>query len=225
MTKRRLRELLAARRFAEIVAAAAGSRRVLSDLLAATYDPDPEIGWRAVAVMGRAAARIADRDPASVREHLRRLHWTLHEESGGVCWRAPEAMGEIVRRRPVLFGDYVPIVVHLLDELADEDLTHFRAGVLWAIGRLGALAADPVAEVLPAMVAALADPTPQVRGAAAWALGEVGRGGLLAGHPELMEDRGPVDHFARGSLRRTTVERLARRALAARRPGRAASRS
>ena len=39
--------------------------------------------------------------------------------------------------------------------MAEEDLEHFRAGVLWAIGRLGSLAGEHAADVLPAILAAL----------------------------------------------------------------------
>ena len=77
----------------------------------------------------------------------------MSEESGGICWRAPEAIAEIVRRRPRMFGDYVPIVVSPIDEMAEEDLVHFRAGILWAIGRLGSLAREELDVVLGTIIA------------------------------------------------------------------------
>ncbi len=79
-----------------------------------TFVPNPLIGWCAVEAMGMGANRIAENDPDYLREHLRRRYWLLSEESGGICWRAPEAMAEIVRHRPVLFADYIPIVVLLI---------------------------------------------------------------------------------------------------------------
>jgi hypothetical protein len=206
--KHTLRRLLDERRLDEIATLAGRSRRVLGDLVPLTYDLDPGIAWRAVAALGRAAARIADDDPAFVREQLRRLHWLMQEESGAVCWRAPEAMAEIVSRRPALFADYVPIVAHLLVELESEDLQHFRAGVLWAIGRLGAAARDRVADVVPVMVAALDDPAPQVRGMAVWALTRVGETAPLARRPDLAADTGPVELFEGEELSRTTVGAL-----------------
>ena len=65
--------------------------------------------------------------------------------------------------------------------------------------------------VLPAISAALENPDPQVRGMAAWCLGEVGRAELLDGRPELLEDDGGVDFYEDGLLRRTTVRDLVRR--------------
>lgn len=207
-----MRELLARTNLDAIAAAAGTRRRVLGDLVPLTFDPEPLIAWRAIAAMGRAAERIARDDPAFVREHLRKLHWMMQEESGTVCWRAPEAMAEIVARRPALFADYIPIVVHFLVALAPEDLAHFRGGVLWAIGRLGPLAAPHLADVLPTMVAALDDPAPQVRGMAVWALARVGEAARLADRPGLRGDASPLELFEAETLRRTSVGRLARRA-------------
>jgi hypothetical protein len=216
--KATLRALLAQGRLARVAQLAPQSRRILGTLVSLTFDPDPLIGWRAVEAMGMSAARIADRHPDYVREHLRRLLWLISEESGGVCWRSPEAMAEIVRRSPTLFGDYIPIVVSLLVSLEPEDLERFRPGALWAIGRLAAVAGDHLAGVLPAVAAALADPDPQVRGMAVWALARIGKPALLGDHPQLLDDEGGVDLYEDGELCRTTVGRLTRRALDAASP-------
>jgi hypothetical protein len=122
-------------------------------------------------------------------------------------------MAEILRRQPTLYADYIPIVTLLLVNLAEEDLERFRAGVLRAIGRLGALARDSFQEVAPAVVSALIDSDPQVRGMAVWCLHEVGRTDLLAGRPDLIADEDPVDLYEGGILTRTTVSQLVQRAL------------
>ena len=211
--KRELRKLLIERRLDAIAELALRKRRVLGSLLSLTFDADPQVGWRAVEAMGVAAARIADVEPGSVREHLRRLLWLLNEESGGICWRAPEALAEIVCQRPVLFADYIPIVIHLLLETAEEDLRHFRAGILWAIGRLGASGDDHVPEVLPAIIAALDHPAPQVRGMSVWCLARLEQTEVLASRSDLRTDDGAVDLYEDGVLMRTSVGRLIRRAL------------
>ena len=94
--KKRLRELLEQQRISEIVDLAVDKRRVFGVLISLTFDRDPQVGWRAVEAMGAAAERIAPEDPDCVRDHLRRLYWLMSEESGGICWRSPEAMAEIV---------------------------------------------------------------------------------------------------------------------------------
>ena len=213
--KKHLRELLQHRNFGEIADLAEQKRRTLGTLTSLTFDPDPQIGWRAVEAMGLAAARIAESSPRFVRNHLRRLNWLMSEESGGVCWRAPEAMAEIVRHRPDLFDDFSSIVVSFILTLAEEDLDHFRAGILWAIGRLGPLVGGHILAVIPAITSALDDSDPQVRGMAAWCLGKIGEGGLLGDREDLLRDEGPVDFYEEGLLSRTRVSDLVRRALTA----------
>lgn len=210
MDRDHLRDLLAGGRLDDL-AGPPRPRRVLARLVPLTYDADPLVAWRAVEAMGVVAERLSESDPDAVREHLRKLFWLITEESGGICWRAPEAMAEIVRRRPDRYGDYVPIVVHLILEMAEEDLAHFRPGLLWAIGRFGLLGAEYLDDVLPAMVAALEHPDPQVRGMAVWALGEVGCGDILAGREALLADEGLVELYEDGVLVTTTPGALAAR--------------
>lgn len=218
--KKQLRQALRRRDFHEPAELAGRKRRVLGLLVALTFDPEPLIGWRAVEAMGAAAGRIAEDDPDCVRQHLRRLHWLLSEESGGVCWRAPEAMAEIVRRTHPTFADYVPIIVSLIEQMAEEDLAHFRPGVLWAIGRLGPVADEELDAAAATIVACLGHHDPQVRGMAAWCLGQCGRSELLAQRDALLADRRAVELYLDGDLCRVTVSELARQAGASHRPPR-----
>lgn len=211
--KRKLRELLVQNRPEEIADLAEGKRRVLGLLRSLTFDRDRLVGWRAVEAMGVVADRLADQDPDAVVEELRGLFWLLSEESGGVCWHAPEAMAEIVRRRPTQFASYISITATLINEMADEDLEHFRPGILWAIGRLGPIAAGTIDEVLPAIEASLDQSDPQARGMAVWCLGQIGRAGLLETRSDLLEDSGPVAFYENGELTQTTVRELTMRAL------------
>ncbi len=209
--KKQLRSLLEQRAFDDLADLAARKHRVLGLLVSLTFDREPLVGWRAVEAMGVAADRIADDDPDCVREHLRRLYWLLSEESGGICWRAPEAMAEIVRRRPRMFDDFISIVVTLIEEMADEDLTHFRPGILWAIGRLGPLAREELDGVLGTVEACLDHADPQVRGMAAWCLGQCGRDEVLATREALLSDLNMVEFYKDGELNRVTVSDLAGR--------------
>jgi HEAT repeat protein len=211
--KRKLRELLVENRLAEIADMAEGKRRVLGALRSLTYDRDRLVGWRAVEAMGVVADHLADRDADAVVEELRSLFWLLSEESGGVCWHAPEAMAEIVRRRPEQFSSYISITATLINEMADEDLEHFRPGILWAIGRLGPIAAATIDDVLPAIEASLDQSDPQARGMAAWCLGQIGRADLLRSRADLLEDDDTVAFYEGGQLTQTTVAELAVRAL------------
>jgi hypothetical protein len=164
--------------------------------------------------MGMAAERIAADDPEYVKNHLRRLHWLISDESGGVCWHAPEAMAEIVCRRPAMFADYASIVVSLLRTMEEEDLVRFRAGILWAIGRLAETVADQAQRLLPSIAQCLDDPDSQVRGMAVWCLMRLGRTDQLAGRASLLSDDGETILYGEGELVRLSVGEMVRRALA-----------
>jgi hypothetical protein len=204
-----LRAYLETRRFDEIAELAGSKKRVLGVLVSLTYDADSLVAWRAVEAMGVAADRIAEKNPDFVRSHLRRLHWLLSEESGGICLLAPPAMAEIVCRRPTLFFDYAPITIHLISDMAEEDLGHFRNGILWAIGRLAPVAREEIEEVIPLVAASLGNPDAQVRGMTVWCLGQLGRRDLFTDRTDLHSDVGAVDIYQDGQLQHTTVSALA----------------
>lgn len=208
--KQHLRELLERQRFDEVADIAGQKKRVLGVLVSLTYDPEPQVAWRSVEAIGWAADRIAETNPEFVLGHLRRLHWLLSEESGGICLLAPPAMAEIIRRQPVLFSEYAPIVVHLITDMADEDFDRFRNGILWAIGRIAPVAGEEVGSVVARIAVGLDDPDAQVRGMTVWCLGQLGRRDLFAGRRDLLSDDGPVDLYQNGQLGRTTVRALAR---------------
>lgn len=214
--KDRLRDVLArqdlARQDHETIAELAGrKRRILSFLAALTYDHDRLISWRAVEAIGLAAARISDDDPEYVRVHLRRLMWLLNDESGGIGWRAPEMMGEIIRSRPGRFAEFVPIIISFLD--MEEDAVRFRAGTLWAIGRLGQVTPHTVQAAIPRIMPCLNDPDPQTRGMAIWCLGQLGAARCVSDREALLGDEGPAELYIDGQLFSTQVGKLARAVL------------
>jgi hypothetical protein len=206
--KERIRNYLAQDQFEKISERAVAKKRVLSILVSLTFDADPAIAWRAVEALGFAAHRVADGNPEFVLGQLRRLHWFMSDESGAVCWYAPQAMAEIVRHRPDLFHDYVDIVFSLIHATAEEDLAHFRPGILWAIGRLAPAAPDKADSVLPTVVECLELRDPQARGLAVWCLKQAGRMDLLAERNDLLSDDGAVEIYENRRLQQTSVRAL-----------------
>ena len=197
-----------------IIDLAGRNRRVLSFLTGLTYDPDPLICWRAVEALGRAAGFIAENDAEFVRNHVLRLLWLLNDESGGVGWRAPEAIGEILRAQPDRLSQFWPIVASFLDMMEAEDIRPFRPGMLWALGRLGQVRPEALRSALPWIIPCLDETDPQTRGMAAWCLGQLGETAPLAERPVLLEDETPVTLYSGGRLVQTSVARLAGQALA-----------
>jgi len=113
---------------------AENKKGILSQLTALSYEEDTTISNRAVEITGLVARIIAKRDPEYVRNYLLRLFWLVNDESGGIGWRAAELIGEILHHCPQ-FSQFFPMLLSLLD-LEEEDAPRFRAGTLWAIGRV-----------------------------------------------------------------------------------------
>jgi len=201
--------LLHQRDYATIVRRAENDKRVLSELIALTLSEDDLIGWRAVKALGLASAIVAARDAEFVRGILRRLQWSLNDESGSIGWRAPQAMGAILAASPGAFAEFAPIIASTLD----VDETHFYPGVLWAIGIIAEHHRARVEFALPQIRALLRDTSPQTRGMAAFCLGrlrDTESRGVLA---QLLDDDAPVRVFEDDELRTRTVGALARDAL------------
>ena len=191
-----------------VVRQAEREKRTLSLLSALLYHPDPLVSWRAAEGMGLAAQAVARRSPEYVRGHLRRLFWLLNDESGGIGWRAPEAIGEIIYHCPGLFDDFISPLFFLLDMEA-EDAPRFRTGILYAIGRMGPRVPEVFSAVLRLIMTCLDDAQPQTRGAALWCLRQNSYSGPLSRLPILTADTDRVELYQDGRILLTTVAELA----------------
>ncbi|MCX7839458.1 MAG: HEAT repeat domain-containing protein [Anaerolineae bacterium] len=181
----------------------------MSELIALTLDADDVIGWRAVKALGLASAVVAARDAEFVRGILRRLMWSLNDESGSIGWRAPQAMGAILAATPHAFAEFAPIIASTLD----VEETHFYPGVLWAIGIIAEHHADRVQFALPQIRALLHDASPQTRGMAAFCIGRLRDNASRNALAQLVTDNAPVQVFENDELVTRTVGELARQAL------------
>lgn len=142
-----LRQWLLEEEYTYILEFAGSKKRTLSLLTALTYDKNQAISDRAIKATGLAAKVISGRDPEYVRNTLLRLFWLVNDESGGIGWRAPELIGEILYNCPN-FELFFPMLISLLD-LEKEDAPRFRLGTLWAIGRVAQVAKDAMLPALP----------------------------------------------------------------------------
>lgn len=195
--------------YAAICQWAASDKLVLSRLLSLTYAKDDVLGWRAVKALGWAAAQVASQDAEFVRNILRRLMWSLNDESGGIGWRSPQAMGAIIAQCPRQFAEFAPIVVSLFD----LDEKHFYPGVLWATGQIAEQDRALVCSALPQALACLSDPDPQTRGMAAWCVGRLGDARAIQVLEPLRADPAVLYVFADDRLCERRVGELAQEAL------------
>ena len=106
------------------------------------YHKEDLIRFRAAAAMGLLATRLSARRMEKARIVLRRIMWNLNDESGGIGWGSPEAMGEILSLNPELADEFKSILFSYLDP-GGNYIEHemLQRGVLWGIGTY--LDADP----------------------------------------------------------------------------------
>jgi len=144
-------------------------KRALSLLTALTYDEDRRISDRAIKAVGLTAKVITERDPEYVRNTLLRLFWLVNDESGGIGWRAPELIGEILYNCPN-FEQFFPMLISLL-ELEDEDACRFRVGTLWAIGRVAQIKQEAMLPALSRIQTYLSlENEPEIKEIASWCI-------------------------------------------------------
>ena len=181
--------------------------------------------WHAITCMGDAVARLAANDLEAARVVMRRLLWSLNDESGGIGWGAPEAMAEILCRHPGLGEEYVHMLISYMREDGEElcqdgnFLEHplLQRGLLWGISRLsrcrpelllqGGAAAD-----IPQYLHA---PDAATRGLAAVAVGALGLSACRLQLERLRADAALLTLYEEGAFLPTTVGQLAQVALEA----------
>lgn len=193
---------------------AVGGRRVLGPLFSFLSSPAPLVRWTAVTCMGAVTARMAETDMEAGRVVLRRLMWMLNEESGGIGWGAPEAMGETLACSDPLAREFA----HILLSYAREDgsfleLELMQRGVLWGIGRLAQVRPGLVREDRGLLLPYLGSTDASVRGHGAWALGNLEAAEARSGLEALLHDAAGMDIYLDRRLVTLQVRDLAAAAL------------
>jgi len=195
--------------YSAITQLAGTNKRVLSELIALTLSEDDLIGWRAVNALGQASAVVAARDAEFVRGILRRLMWSLNDESGSIGWRAPQAMGAIIAAAPDQFAEFAPIVASMLD----LDETHFYPGVLWAIGQIAPHLSARIQFALAQIRECLRADSPATRAMAAWCSSRLNDTSAIESLERLQTDEMRVQVFEDDNLHNRTVGEIARAVL------------
>ncbi len=143
-----------------IVSLAKKNRRVLALLVRSAYDKETLVGWRAIKAVGLVARELVKTDYQFLREAVRKLLWSLSDESGGIGWSAPEMLGEIVAADPERFSDIIPLIAEVYG--IEEDV--FKPGVVYALGRIAEVSPELVLPHRGIIVKALSESDPLTRG-------------------------------------------------------------
>ena len=109
--------------------------QLVGPLFSYFYHKDETIKFRSVTAMGILVSKMGKTNMEKARIVLRRIMWNLNDESGGIGWGSPEAMGEILSQSPKLALEFKSILFSYLDQEGNY-LEHemLQRGVLWGIG-------------------------------------------------------------------------------------------
>lgn len=189
-------------------------RQVINPLFSFLYSGDEEVKWAAVQAMGVIVAKLADKDIESARVIMRRLMWNLNDESGGIGWGSPEAMGEILARHEALAREYHQILISYAREDGNfQEHELMQRGVLWGIGRLSQVRDDLMKDAAPYLMPYLKSPDATVRGLAVWIMGLLGAGEARPGLEHLAEDEAGLQIYIDRRLIKLRVKDLAVEAI------------
>jgi hypothetical protein len=189
-------------------------RQAVNPLFSFFYHSDERVKWRAVTAMGTVVACLARKDMESARVVMRRLMWSLNDESGGIGWSAPEAMGEIMARHGKLAEEYACILVSYINQ-SGNFIEHeiLQRGVLWGLGRLAYARPELVANAAPFLFPFLRSNDAIHRGLAAWVSGALSSEITTPILQDLVTDETRITIFVNMNLVETTVGKLAQEAL------------
>lgn len=190
------------------------ARRVINALISFYCDRDALIRWRAIEASGTVVAELALNDMASARVIMRRFLWMLNDESGGIGWGVPEAMGETLALNDALCDEFNRVFLSYVQP-ACNFLEHplLQRGLLWGVGRFAQTRSALVQPVLPDIAPFLDSGDPYHRAFAALVLGRAGGADFLPVVEKLISDAAEIEIYEDTILKTTSVATVSRRAV------------
>jgi hypothetical protein len=122
--------------------------KVVNVLLSILVTTDDKLKNRAVKTLGLVVSSLAINDIETARIVMRRLMLSVTEESGGIGWNTPEAMGEIMAKSNRLADEYHKILIsYLLGGGNELDFEGLQKSVIAGLKRLAKVRPELVDEV------------------------------------------------------------------------------
>lgn len=126
--KDELRATLADRNHAALRAWGATDRNPLRTLHMLLWDQQALLRWRAIEAIGLLVRDRFANQTDLLREFVRKLIWSMNDESGSLCPHAPEAIAEILFHSTTLRTEFLEPWLSYLDEEPFE--IGMRAGLI-----------------------------------------------------------------------------------------------
>lgn len=190
--------------------------RLVSPLVSSFYSPDLSFRWEAVLAFGKVADALVKREPESGRIVMRRLMWSLNDESGGIGWGAPEAMAEAMARNILLAEEYCRILLSYIREDGNYlEYLPLRRGALWGLMRFARFRQGLFDEIQAVtwLIPYFYDKDPESRALAALAAGYSSDKKIVTRLETLLDDNTPILIFINEKLQDMTPAKAAAMAV------------
>ena len=189
----------------------ASPEQAVNPLFSFFHNQNELIRWRAVTAMGHMVDRmVSEGRKEAARVVMRRLIWNLNDESGGIGWGSPEAMGEIMARNSIMADEYNRILVsYILPHGNFLEHEILQRGLLWGIGRLAHQHPAYGEAAVPWLVPFLTSPDPFHRGLASWTAGWYHHDTTDPLLQKNQQDSSTLTFYSDGRIREVTVASLA----------------
>jgi hypothetical protein len=170
--------------------------QLVGHLFSHFYNTNELIKFRSSAAMGDLGARVALKNKERARIILRRIMWNLNDESGGIGWGSPEAMGEVLWHSAELAHDFESILYSYLDPDGNHiENEMLQRGVLWGVGTYLEKVRELNEKTKGLIYGFLHSPDPVKRGYGIRALINAGCFDCSLVPEYIMEDRDQIDIF------------------------------
>lgn len=193
--KKAIRQSLANEDYDTITAFGLVDKAVIRQLISMSYDKEDVLCYRSIKALGLLCKALSLTQINVVRETIRKLLWSMGDESGGIGWSAPEMIAEIVRYEPHKYDDIIPVLWSYKEEAM------FRAGVVLGLLRIALVDRERASFVLADLDELLKDQNPSVRAYTALLCKILGKSVDL----DLAKDKEILIVYINGELRRLTV--------------------
>jgi hypothetical protein len=166
--------------------------------------------------MGAVVSNLAKTNLESARIIMRRFMWQLNDESGGIGWGCPEAMGDTMARSKTLADEYGCILISYIrpdgNFLEHEIL---QRGVLWGVARLAHSRPELFKGCAHLLIPYMQSKDAALRGLAVWAAGPLIDESIILWVNRLAHDESRFSLYREAQLSECTVGQLAQDAIVA----------
>lgn len=122
--------------------------KVVNVLFSLLVTTDENTKDRVIKAFGEVVSKLAEENLETARIVMRRLMLSLNDESGGIGWGSPEAMGEIMARNEKLAEEYHKILISYTPDGGNYlDFEDLQKDVIAGLKRLSRVRPNLVKEV------------------------------------------------------------------------------